>query len=118
MDVHYNKDTKADGELDFHRFVLLITHQYSPRIRFVSERPGEVVDVFPEPPVHIVQRATGAACQIREGGVWSRDGRLGILGNHDPIEMVSELEKERGMPVGGGLSRSAINVAAGAQTPE
>ncbi|MGE0446637.1 MAG: hypothetical protein AB7P99_15530 [Vicinamibacterales bacterium] len=37
MDVHYTKDTQADGVLDFHRFVLLITHQYSSRVRFVSE---------------------------------------------------------------------------------
>ncbi|MEW6322280.1 MAG: hypothetical protein AB1635_14470 [Acidobacteriota bacterium] len=37
MDVHYNKPTDADGRLDFHRFVLLVTHQFSDRIRFVSE---------------------------------------------------------------------------------
>lgn len=44
------------------------------RIRFASERPGTLVDVFPEPPVRLVRRATGAQCQIREGGVWSRSG--------------------------------------------
>lgn len=37
MDFHYNKSSLQDGELDFHRFVLLITHQFSDRIRFVSE---------------------------------------------------------------------------------
>lgn len=37
MDFHYNKTRARDGELDFHRFVLLITHQFSDRIRFVSE---------------------------------------------------------------------------------
>jgi hypothetical protein len=37
MDFHYNKREFEDGQLDFHRFVLLITHQFSDRIRFVSE---------------------------------------------------------------------------------
>lgn len=37
MDFHYNKTRDQDGQLDFHRFVLLITHQFSDRIRFVSE---------------------------------------------------------------------------------
>lgn len=37
MDFHYNKVEGQDGELDFHRFVLLVTHQFSDRIRFVSE---------------------------------------------------------------------------------
>jgi hypothetical protein len=37
MDVHYTKAEFEDGQLDFHRFVLLITHQFSDRIRFVSE---------------------------------------------------------------------------------
>jgi len=37
MEAHYNKPEGADGELDFHRFILLITHQFTDRIRFVSE---------------------------------------------------------------------------------
>jgi hypothetical protein len=37
MDFHYNKLENADGRLDFHRFVLLVTHEFSPRIRFVGE---------------------------------------------------------------------------------
>ena len=37
MDFHYNKPEFADGALDFHRFVLLVTHSFSDRIRFVSE---------------------------------------------------------------------------------
>jgi hypothetical protein len=37
MDFHFNKREFADGRLDFHRFVLLITHRFSDRIRFVSE---------------------------------------------------------------------------------
>jgi DtxR family Mn-dependent transcriptional regulator len=37
MDFHYNKPEFADGVLDFHRFVLLVTHSFSDRIRFVSE---------------------------------------------------------------------------------
>lgn len=44
------------------------------RIRFVSERPGERVDAFPEPPVRIIRRATGATCLIRDGGVWAGTG--------------------------------------------
>jgi hypothetical protein len=37
MDFHFNKREFADGRLDFHRFVLLVTHRFSDRIRFVSE---------------------------------------------------------------------------------
>lgn len=37
MDFHYNKAQHEDGQLDFHRFVLLVTHEFSDRIRFVSE---------------------------------------------------------------------------------
>jgi len=37
MDFHFNKPEFDDGRLDFHRFVLLITHRFSDRIRFVSE---------------------------------------------------------------------------------
>jgi hypothetical protein len=37
MDFHFNKEELSDGRLDFHRFVLLITHNFSDRIRFVSE---------------------------------------------------------------------------------
>ena len=37
MDFHFNKPTDQAGELDFHRFVLLVTHRFSDRIRFVSE---------------------------------------------------------------------------------
>ena len=37
MDFHFNKADGEDGVLDFHRFVLLITHSFSSRIRFVGE---------------------------------------------------------------------------------
>ena len=37
MDFHFNKPEFDDGRLDFHRFVLLVTHRFSDRIRFVSE---------------------------------------------------------------------------------
>jgi hypothetical protein len=37
MDLHFNKPESADGRLDFHRFVLLVTHRFTDRIRFVSE---------------------------------------------------------------------------------
>jgi hypothetical protein len=37
MDFHFNKREFEDGRIDFHRFVLLITHRFSDRIRFVSE---------------------------------------------------------------------------------
>src|SRR5262245_7194849 len=37
MDFHFNKPELADGSLDFHRFVLLVTHRFSDRIRFVGE---------------------------------------------------------------------------------
>jgi hypothetical protein len=37
MDFHYNNEQFADGRLDFHRFVLLVTHRFSDRIRFVGE---------------------------------------------------------------------------------
>ena len=35
--LHFNKLELEDGRLDFHRFVLLVTHRFSDRIRFVSE---------------------------------------------------------------------------------
>ena len=37
MDFHFNKADGEDGVLDFHRFVLLVNHAFSPRIRFVGE---------------------------------------------------------------------------------
>ncbi len=37
MDFHYNKPEFEDGRLDFHRFVLLVTHTFTDRIRFVGE---------------------------------------------------------------------------------
>ena len=37
MDFHFNKLEGTDGVLDFHRFVLLFNHSFSPRIRFVGE---------------------------------------------------------------------------------
>lgn len=37
MDFHYNKVEHEDGRLDFHRFVLLFTHGFSDRLRFVGE---------------------------------------------------------------------------------
>jgi hypothetical protein len=37
MDFHLNKADGEDAVLDFHRFVLLFTHSFTPRIRFVSE---------------------------------------------------------------------------------
>src|SRR5688500_18039979 len=42
MDFHFNKEQFSDGRLDFHRFVLLITHNFSDRIRFVSVLVHEV----------------------------------------------------------------------------
>jgi hypothetical protein len=37
MDFHFNKERFQDGRLDFHRFVLLMTHSFTDRIRFVGE---------------------------------------------------------------------------------
>jgi hypothetical protein len=37
MDFHFNKADRQDGVLDFHRFVLLLNHSFSSRIRFVGE---------------------------------------------------------------------------------
>ena len=37
MDFQFEKPEHADGRLDFHRFVLLVTHRFSDRIRFVGE---------------------------------------------------------------------------------
>jgi hypothetical protein len=37
MDFHFNKEEGQDGVLDFHRFVLLFNHSFTPRIRFVGE---------------------------------------------------------------------------------
>ena len=37
MDFHFNKEDLQDGRLDFHRFVLLFTHSFSDRLRFIGE---------------------------------------------------------------------------------
>jgi hypothetical protein len=37
MDFHFNKADGEDPVLDFHRFVLLFSHGFSPRVRFVGE---------------------------------------------------------------------------------
>ena len=37
MDFHFNNIEHRDATLDFHRFVLLFTHSFSDRVRFVSE---------------------------------------------------------------------------------
>lgn len=37
MDFHFNKLEAQDGELDFHRFVLIVSHSFSSRLRFVAE---------------------------------------------------------------------------------
>jgi hypothetical protein len=37
MDFHLKKDEHQDGVLDFHRFVLLVNHSFTPRIRFIGE---------------------------------------------------------------------------------
>lgn len=37
MDFHFNKPDGEPGVLDFHRFVLLLNHSFSSRIRFVGE---------------------------------------------------------------------------------
>ena len=37
MDFHFNKPEFSDAQLDFHRFVLLVTHSFTEKIRFVGE---------------------------------------------------------------------------------
>jgi DtxR family transcriptional regulator, Mn-dependent transcriptional regulator len=37
MDFHFNKPEFSEAQLDFHRFVLLVTHTFSEKIRFVGE---------------------------------------------------------------------------------
>ena len=37
MDFHFNKLDGEPGVLDFHRFVLLLNHTFTPRLRFVGE---------------------------------------------------------------------------------
>jgi hypothetical protein len=37
MDFHFNKLQHEDGQLDFHRFVLLVNHSFSDRLRFIGE---------------------------------------------------------------------------------
>ena len=37
MDFHFNNPEFSDAQVDFHRFVLLVTHSFSERIRFVGE---------------------------------------------------------------------------------
>jgi hypothetical protein len=37
MDFHFNKADGEDGVLDFHRFVLILSHSFTSRLRFVGE---------------------------------------------------------------------------------
>ena len=37
MDFHFNKADGEAGVLDFHRFVLILNHSFTPRLRFVGE---------------------------------------------------------------------------------
>jgi hypothetical protein len=37
MEFHFNKEEARDGVLDFHRFVVLLNHSFTSRIRFVGE---------------------------------------------------------------------------------
>jgi hypothetical protein len=37
MDFHFNKSDGEPGVLDFHRFVLLLSHSFSSKLRFVGE---------------------------------------------------------------------------------
>src|SRR5687767_11741824 len=37
MELHLNRPQDVDPILDFHRFVLLVNHSFSPRIRFIGE---------------------------------------------------------------------------------
>jgi len=37
MDFHFNKADGEDGVLDLHRFVLLMTHSFSSRLRFIGD---------------------------------------------------------------------------------
>lgn len=37
MELHYNNLDTQPGQLDFHRFVLLLTHTFSERLRFTGE---------------------------------------------------------------------------------
>ena len=46
MDFHFNKEEGQDGVVDFHRFVLLFNHSFTPRIRFVGEL--EIAHAFVE----------------------------------------------------------------------
>ena len=48
MDFHINDAQHADPVLDFHRFVLLISHRFSDRVHFVSEIELEHAVVSPE----------------------------------------------------------------------
>ncbi len=48
MDFHYNNPQNEDPILDFHRFVLLFSHSFSDRIRFVAELELEHVVVSDE----------------------------------------------------------------------
>ena len=49
MDFHINDAQHADPVLDFHRFVLLVSHRFSDRVHFVSEIELEHAVVSPEP---------------------------------------------------------------------
>lgn len=47
------------------------------QLRFVNENPDiSEPDSFPEPPVVIINKASGARCSIEDGGIWARSPLL------------------------------------------
>jgi len=47
------------------------------QVRFVNENPDiSAPDAFPEPPLVLLNKATGVSCSIEDGGIWARSPLL------------------------------------------
>ncbi|EQM71948.1 hypothetical protein QYE80_24015 [Pseudomonas tohonis] len=57
------------------------------QVRFVNENPDIAEpDSFPEPPVVLLDKASGKSCNIEDGGIWARDP---LYLSHDEKRLVT-----------------------------
>ena len=101
MDLQYRKAEFQDGELDFRRFVLLVTHRFSDRIRFVSELELEhafVEGLEESGELELEQAYSTSCCRAR-----STCGRASLL---IPVGIINERHEP---PVYYGVDRPMVD---------
>jgi len=59
-----------------------------------TQGPEQSIDVFPEPPLRLRDKQNNSACEISDGGIWSRDQVY--LSNDEHYLLVSEYSGSSG----------------------